>query len=134
MDEIERLTEQVQILENQANEYDGTDPRRAELFKAAGKVKNQLVTLLNSKGVPVQQQPQQTGPNIPDPATYWDNEDKAVSGYFDNLTDDMKAYFSTPDFPDAPSMPVQTVTPTRESEDEEQRQMRIRILHAIGVF
>ncbi|ENF4907359.1 hypothetical protein ABRR14_005094 [Escherichia coli] len=137
MDEIERLTEQVQILESQANEYDGTDPRRAELFKAAGKVKNQLVTLLNSKGVPAQQQPQQQGPNIPDPAEYFNNGNSVIDEYFNNLTPDMERYFTTREdlYDGAPSMPISvTPTPTRESEDEAQRAMRIRIYHALGIF
>ncbi|ENZ7220399.1 hypothetical protein ACG710_001074 [Escherichia coli] len=136
MDEIERLKQQIEILETQANDYEGGDPRRAELFKAAGKVKNQLVTLLNSKGVPAQQQPQQQGPNIPDPAEYFNNGNSVIDEYFNNLTPDMERYFTTREdlYDGAPSMPVPTPSESRVSEDEEQRQMRIRILHAIGVF
>lgn len=137
MDEIERLTEQVHILEEQANGYEGTDQRRAELFKAAGKVKNQIVTLLNAKGIKPVAQPQQQGPNIPDPATYWDNGNSVIDEYFNNLTPDMERYFTTREdlYDGAPSMPISvTPTPTRESEDEAQRAMRIRIYHALGIF
>ncbi|EER7558104.1 TPA: hypothetical protein RHY41_004388 [Escherichia coli] len=135
MDEIERLTEQVHILEEQANDYDGNDPRRAELFKAAGKVKNQIVTLLNQKGqLPSRQVSAE--PKIPDPAEYFNNGNSVIDEYFNNLTPDMERYFTTREdmFDGAPSMPSPTPTESRVSEDEEQRQMRIRILHAIGVF
>ncbi|EMA5645902.1 hypothetical protein ACT24M_000098 [Escherichia coli] len=132
--EIDQLTKQFQILDEEQSKLPAS-PQKTALQKAAGKVKNQIVTLLNAKGVkPVQ--PQQQGPNIPDPADYFNNGNSVIDEYFNNLTPDMERYFMTREdlFDGAPSMPVQTPTATRESEDEEQRQMRIRILHAIGVF
>ncbi|EER1103170.1 hypothetical protein BTJ78_001321 [Escherichia coli] len=135
MDEIDALTRQYQVLDEEQSKLP-PGPQKTALQKAAGKVKNQLVTLLNSKGVPAQQEPQQQGPNIPDPASYFNNGNSVIDEYFNNLTPDMERYFTTREdlYDGAPSMPVPTPTESRVSEDEAQRQMRIRILHAIGVF
>ncbi|EOU5383432.1 hypothetical protein ACOJ91_001700 [Escherichia coli] len=134
MDEIERLTEQFQILDEEQSKLP-PGPQKTALQKAAGKVKNQIVTLLNQKGqFPSQQS--SVEPKIPDPASYFNNGNSVIDEYFNNLTPDMERYFTTREdlFDGAPSMPVPTPTESRVSEDEAQRQMRIRILHAIGVF
>lgn len=47
-EQIKALLNQVRILEEEANNHSGNE--RAELFKAAGRIKNQVATLLNQQG------------------------------------------------------------------------------------
>lgn len=124
-EEINALTRQYQILEEEAQRYTGE--KRTELFKAAAKVKQQIVTRLNEK----------TAPNKPESKTpgveYWENGNSVIDEYFNNLTPDMERYFTTREdlFDGAPSMPSPRSAPTSDDE-EERRKLRKRILRAVG--
>ncbi|EJL9604784.1 hypothetical protein NNC10_004512 [Escherichia coli] len=141
MDEVQKLLNQVRILEQAATEKTGAE--RQELQKAAAKVKMQIIKLLPQRG----QQPQQ-GSKIPDPndyfgealptgfESYFDNyltdEQKR---YFDNLTDEQKRYFS-PDkniahFDNAPDAPKQEPA---KAKDDDEAELRRRIFAALGIF
>ncbi|ENZ4862146.1 hypothetical protein ACGLD6_002486 [Escherichia coli] len=145
MDEqIKALLNQVRILEEEANKHSHSGAERAELFKAAAKVKMEVIKLLPQRG----QQPQQEGSRIPDPndyfgevlptgfENYFDNyltdEQKR---YFDNLTDEQKRYFS-PDkniahFDNAPDAPKQEPA---KAQDDDEAELRRRIFAALGIF
>ena len=138
MDEqIKALLNQIRILEAEANNHTGNE--RAELFKAAGKLKNQVATLLNKQGKG------KTESKIPDPndyfgaklpegfENYFDNylTDEQKS-YFDNLTQEQRDYFAVPkiqNFDNAPSAKPEPAK-TQEFDDWE---LRRRILNAIGI-
>ncbi|EFH1606813.1 hypothetical protein BF496_000088 [Escherichia coli] len=143
MDEqIKALVSQIRILETEANNHTGNE--RAELFKAAGKLKNQVATLLNQPGKG-QQQPES---KVPDPNEYFGAklpegfEDNYFScdyltdeqrSYFDNLTDEQRSYFAVPDiqnFTNAPDAPKQEPAKTQEFNDWEYRR---KVLNALGI-
>lgn len=123
-DEIDALTRQYQILEEEAQRYSGE--KRNELFKAAAKVKQQIVTKLNEK----------TAPNKPESKTpgaeYWENGNSVIDEYFNNLTPEMERYFTTREdlFDGAPSMP--SPVQTTSDDEAERRKLRKRILRAVG--
>ncbi|HHI5607312.1 TPA: hypothetical protein ACPUU8_003506 [Escherichia coli] len=125
-DEIDALTRQYQILEEEAQRYTGQ--QRNELFKAAAKVKNQLVIKLNEKAAPNKQESKTPG------AEYWENGNSVIDEYFNNLTPDMERYFTTREdlFDGAPSMPTPTATQQTGDDAEERQKLRQRILRAVG--
>ncbi|EER7646072.1 hypothetical protein ACQF1Z_004446 [Escherichia coli] len=142
MDEIDSLKRQVEILENEAQNYTGE--QRAALFKAAGKLKNQIATKLNEQASRKQAQPeqQQQGPQTPDIESYFQGDflDRSMQEYFsDSLPPEMERYFVSGDaFENAPSMPIQQIeqsTADKQAEEEAERKaLRMRIMHAAGVF
>lgn len=127
MDEqIKALLNQIRILETEANNHSGN--KRAELFKAAGKLKNQVAMLLNQQGKG-QQQPESKVPGL----DYFDQKlDPAFGDYFsgDYLTDDMRDYFEVKVPENAPDERPSTETPKSYEMDEDARR---RILNAIGI-
>ncbi|EFD6892219.1 hypothetical protein FUT40_22145 [Escherichia coli] len=146
MDEqIKALVSQIRILETEANNHTGNE--RAELFKAAGKLKNQVATLLNQQGKG-QQQPES---KVPDPNAYFSAqlpegfEDNYFSGdyltqqqreYFNNLTQEQRDYFAVPkiqNFDNAPDAPKQPQEPVK-AEDDSEAELRRRIYAALGIF
>lgn len=146
MDEqqIKALVSQIRVLESEANKHTGI--QRAELFRAAGRIKNQVATLLNQQGKGQQQQ----GAGIPSPDEYFGSklpqgfEENYFSGdyltdeqrsYFNNLTPEMESYFSAPkiqNFDNAPDAPKQQ-QPAKEKDDSEDG-LRRRIYAALGIF
>lgn len=143
MDEIDTLKRQVEILENEAQNYTGE--QRAALFKAAGKLKNQIATKLNEQASRQQaqpEQPKQQGPKTPDIESYFKGDflDRSMQEYFSNsLPPEMERYFVSGDaFDNAPSMPIQQIeqsTADKQAQEEAERKaLRMRILHAAGVF
>ncbi|HDP7077219.1 TPA: hypothetical protein P6409_004759 [Escherichia coli] len=138
MDEkIKALLNQVRILEEEANKHSGAE--RAELFKAAAKVKMEVIKLLPKQG-------QQQESKIPDPNDYFgaklpegfenyfngDYLTQEMESYFDNLTKEQRDYFATPkiqNFDNAPSAKPEQAK-TQEFDDWE---LRRRILNAIGI-
>ncbi|HBD9982809.1 TPA: hypothetical protein KLH15_003539 [Shigella sonnei] len=143
MDEqIKALLNQVRILEEEANKHSGAE--RAELFKAAGKLKDQVATLLNQHGKGQQQQESK----VPDPNIYFGAklpegfEEGYFSGdyiteqqrdYFNNLTPEMESYFATPkiqNFDNAPSAPKQEPAKTKVFDDLEYRR---KVFNALGI-
>ncbi|EIQ2176807.1 hypothetical protein LUT65_001227 [Escherichia coli] len=142
MDEIDSLKRQVEILENEAQNYTGE--HRAAFFKAAGKLKNQIATKLNEQASRKQAQPeqQQQGPQTPDIESYFKGDflDRSMKEYFDySLPPEMGRYFVSGDaFENAPSMPIQQIeqsTADKQAEEEAERKaLCMRIMHAAGVF
>lgn len=140
MDEqIKALLNQVRILEEEANKHLGAE--RAELFKAAGRIKNQVATLLNQQGKGQQQQESK----IPDPATYFGTklpegfEDNYFSGdyltqqqreYFNNLTPEQRDYFTVKVPDNAPDAPKKEPDKTKVFDDWEYRH---KVLNALGI-
>ena len=139
MDEVQKLLQQVRILEQAATEKTGTE--RQELQKAAARVKMQIIKLLPDRG-----QQQQQGSKIPDPNDYFGSKlpegfENYFSGdyltqqqreYFNNLTPEMEQYFAMPkiqNFDNAPSAKPEPAK-TQEFDDWE---LRRRILNAIGI-
>ncbi|HFO4024540.1 TPA: hypothetical protein ACHJU3_001168 [Escherichia coli] len=124
-DEIDALTQQYQILEEEAQRYTGE--KRTELFKAAAKVKQQIVTKLNEAKAPIKPESKVPGEE------YWNNGNSVIDEYFNNLTPDMERYFTTREdlFDGVPSMPSPRPAPTSDDE-EERRKLRQRILRAVG--
>lgn len=127
MDEqIKALVSQIRILETEANNHTGNE--RAELFKAAGKLKNQVATLLNQQGKG------KTESKVPDPTTYFANElPDGFGDYFagDYLTEDQRDYFTVrvPDnVPDAPKQ--EPAKATKVFDDWEYRR---KVLNALGI-
>lgn len=142
MDEVQKLLNQVRILEQAATEKTGTE--RQELQKAAAKVKMQIIKLLPQRGQ--QQQQQQQGSKIPDPNEYFGSKlpegfesyftgdylTPEMESYFDNLTQEQRAYFATPkiqNFDNAPSAKPEPAK-TQEFDDWETRR---KILNALGI-
>lgn len=141
MDEVQKLLNQVRILEQAATEKTGTE--RQELQKAAARVKMQIIKLLPQRG----QQQQQQGSKIPDPNEYFgaklpEGFENYFSGdylteqqrdYFNNLTPEQIDYFSAPkniaNFDNAPSAKPEPAK-THEFDDWETRR---RILNALGI-
>ncbi|MCV5408797.1 hypothetical protein OFN21_22920 [Escherichia coli] len=141
--DIQKLLNQVRILEQAATEKTGTE--RAELQKAAAKVKMQIIKLLPQRG---QQQGQ--GSKIPDPSEYFGAklpegfEENYFNGdyitdeqraYFNNLTPEQIDYFSAPkniaNFDNAPSAPKQEPA---KAKDDDEAELRRRIFAALGIF
>ncbi|EQA0602835.1 hypothetical protein AWD62_001176 [Escherichia coli] len=137
MDEqIKALLNQVRILEEEANKHSGAE--RAELFKAAGKLKNQVATLLNQqgKGKAVSKVPDPNeyfGANLPDgfedyfPGDYIDPE---IEDYFNNLTPDMRDYFKVEVPDNAPDAPKQEPAKAKVFDDWEYRR---KVFNALGI-
>lgn len=137
MDEqIKALLNQVRILEEEANKPGAP---REELFKAAGRIKNQVATLLNQQGKGQQQQESK----VPDPNAYFGEAlPTGFENYFDNyLTDEQKSYFDnlTPEqrdyfevkVPDnAPDAPKKEPDKTKVFDDWEYRR---KVLNALGI-
>ncbi|EIS2831179.1 hypothetical protein LZH00_004675 [Escherichia coli] len=140
MDEVQKLLNQVRILEQAATEKTGTE--RQELQKAAAKVKMQIIKLLPDRG---QQQQQQQGSKIPDPSEYFgaklpegfenyfsgDYLTPEIESYFDNLTPEQRDYFTVkvPDnVPDAPKQ-----EPAKETKVFDDWEYRRRVLNALGI-
>lgn len=139
MDEqVKALLNQVRILEEEANKHSGAE--RAELFKAAAKVKMEVIKLLPKQGQ------QQQGSKIPDPSEYFgaklpEGFENYFSGdyltqqqrdYFNNLTPEMESYFAMPkiqNFDNAPSAKPEPAK-THEFDDWE---LRRKILNALGI-
>lgn len=134
MDEqIKALLNQIRILETEASNHTGNS--RAELFKAAGRIKNQVATLLNQQGKGQQQQSQQ-GAGIPSPDEYFgSNLTQQQRDYFrDNLTPEMESYFAVPkiqNFDNAPSAPKQE--PAKETKVFDDWEYRRKVLNALGI-
>ena len=114
MDEqIKALLNQIRILETEANNHTGNE--RAELFKAAGKLKNQVATLLNQQGrgkaeSKVPDPNEYFGANLPDGFGNYFSGDyltPEIESYFDNLTPDMRDYFEVKVPENAPDAPKQ---------------------------
>ena len=139
MDEVQKLLNQVRILEQAATEKTGTE--RQELQKAAAKVKMQIIKLLPQRG-----QQHEQGSKIPDPSEYFGSKlpegfenyfsgdylTQEMESYFDNLTKEQRDYFATPkiqNFDNAPSAKPEPAK-TQEFDDWE---LRRRILNAIGI-
>ncbi|EFO3888024.1 hypothetical protein DM613_24210 [Escherichia coli] len=139
MDEqIKALLNQVRILETEANNHTGTE--RAELFKAAGKLKDQVATLLNqhSKGQ------QQQGSKIPDPSEYFgaklpegfesyfsgDYLTPEIESYFNNLMPEQRDYFTVKVPDNAPDAPKQEPAKAEVFDDWEYRR---KVLNALGI-
>ncbi|HGT7978690.1 TPA: hypothetical protein ACM5MB_004673 [Escherichia coli] len=135
--QIKALLNQVRILEEEANKHSGAE--RAELFKAAAKVKMEVIKLLPKQG-------QQQESKIPDPNDYFgaklpegfenyfpgDYLTPEIEDYFNNLTPEMESYFSVPkiqNFDNAPSMPV----PTAKQQTGDDWATRRKILNALGI-
>ncbi|WP_129950180.1 hypothetical protein [Escherichia coli] len=135
MDEqIKALLNQVRILEEEANKHSGAE--RSELFKAAAKVKMEVIKLLPKQG-------QQQESKIPDPNDYFGAKlPEGFENYFDNyLTDEQKSYFDnltqeqrdyfTVQVPDnAPSAPKKEPDKTKVFDDWEYRR---KVLNALGI-
>lgn len=144
MDEVQKLLNQVRILEQAAAEKTGTE--RQELQKAAAKVKMQIIKLLPQRG---QKQQQGEGGRVPDPNDYFGEVlPTGFENYFDNyLTDEQKRYFNNltqqqidyfdpnpkniQHFDAAPDAPKQE--PAKAKVDEE-AELRRRIFAALGIF
>ena len=128
MDEqIKALLNQIRILEAEANNHTGNE--RAELFKAAGKLKNQIATLLNKQGKG--QQPQQQESKIPDPSEYFGAKlPEGFEDYFDNLTQEQRDYFTVQVPDNAPSAPKKEPDKTKVFDDWEYRR---RVFNALGI-
>lgn len=144
MDEVQKLLNQVRILEQAATEKTGAE--RQELQKAAAKVKMQIIKLLPQRG----QQPQQ-GSKIPDPNDYFgealpegfegyfgDYLTDEQRSYFDNLTQEQRDYFAVPkidNFDNAPSAPAAAPAPkaTKQNDPFDDWETRRKILNAIGI-
>lgn len=137
--EIDQLTRQFQILDEEQSKLPA-GPQKTALQKAAGKVKNQLVTKLNSQKAPKQEaakpEPKQQEPKTPDINSYFSGDflDESMAEYFNNtLPPEMERYFINGDaFDNAPSMPVPTATQQMGDDSEERRSLRQRILRAVG--
>lgn len=140
MDEqIKALLSQIRILEEEANKHSGNE--RAELFKAAGKLKNQVATLLNQQGKGHAEN------RIPDPEEYFSHKlpegfenyfpgdylTPEIESYFDNLTPEQRDYFTVKVPENAPSAPKQPQKPAK-AEDDSEAELRRRIYAALGIF
>ncbi|HEI3484677.1 TPA: hypothetical protein SI347_004713 [Escherichia coli] len=124
MDEqIKALLNQVRILEEEANNHSGCE--RAELFKAAAKVKMEIIKLLPKQG-------QQSESKVPGLDYFGNKLDPAFGDYFsgDYLTDDMRDYFTVKVPDNMPDERPSTETPKSYEMDAD---VRRRILNAIGI-
>lgn len=136
MDEqIKALLNQVRILEEEANKHSGAE--RAELFKAAAKVKMEVIKLLPKQG----QQPES---KIPDPNEYFsaqlpegfenyfpgDYLTPEIESYFNNLTPEQRDYFTVQVPDNAPDAPKPEPAKTKVFDDWEYRR---KVLNALGI-
>lgn len=139
MDEqIKALVSQIRVLETEANNHTGNE--RAELFRAAGKLKNQVATLLNQQGKGQQQQ----GSKIPDPSEYFGSKlpegfenyfsgdylTPEIESYFNNLTPEQRDYFTVQVPENAPDAPKKEPAKAQTFDDWETRR---KILNALGI-
>ncbi|HGX8968467.1 TPA: hypothetical protein ACJIO8_001845 [Escherichia coli] len=139
MDEqIKALLNQVRILEEEANKHSGNE--REELFKAAGRIKNQVATLLNQQGRGQQQQESK----VPDPNEYFggklpegfenyfsgDYLTPEIEDYFNNLTPEQRDYFEVKVPENAPDAPKKEPDKTKVFDDWEYRR---KVLNALGI-
>ncbi|EQA4728193.1 hypothetical protein ACX3LR_004620 [Escherichia coli] len=139
MDEqIKALLNQFRILEEEANKHTGAE--RAALFKAAGRIKNQVATLLNQQGKGQQQQ----GGKVPDPSEYFgaklpegftnyfsgDYLTPEIESYFNNLTPEQRDYFEVKVPENAPDAPKKEPDKTKVFDDWEYRR---KVLNALGI-
>ncbi|HBA7464603.1 TPA: hypothetical protein J1Y04_002129, partial [Escherichia coli] len=109
--EIDQLTKQFQILDEEQSKLPA-GPQKTALQKAAGKVKNQLVTKLNAQKTSKPEaakpeQPKQQGPKTPDINSYFSGDflDESMAEYFSpELPEEMSRYFVRNEdaFSDAP--------------------------------
>lgn len=137
MDEVQKLLNQVRILEQAATEKNGTE--RQELQKSAAKLKMQIIKLLPQRG----QQQQES--KVPDPNAYFggklpdgfgdyfsgDYLTPEMESYFDNLTQEQRDYFAVkvPDnVPDAPKQ-----EPAKETKVFDDWEYRRKVLNALGI-
>ncbi|HED1221820.1 TPA: hypothetical protein R4R99_000042 [Escherichia coli] len=137
MDEVQKLLQQVRILEQAATEKTGTE--RQELQKAAAKVKMQIIKLLPDRG-----QQQQQGSKIPDPNEYFggklpegfenyfsgDYLTPEIESYFDNLTPEQRDYFTVKVPDNVPDAPKREPDKTKVFDDWEYRR---KVLNALGI-
>lgn len=137
-EQIKALLNQVRILEEEANNHSGNE--RAELFKAAGRIKNQIATLLNQQGKSEGHAESKT----PDPNEYFSDKlpdgfgnyfsgdylDDAMQEYFDNLTPEQRDYFAVKAPDNMPEARQSTETPKSCEMDPD---VRRRIFNAIGI-
>ncbi|HAY0542573.1 TPA: hypothetical protein JS358_000444 [Escherichia coli] len=136
MDEqIKALVSQIRILETEANNHSGNE--RTELFKAAGKLKNQVATLLNQQG---KGKAESKVPGL----DYFDNKlDPAfgdyfagdyltpeIESYFDNLTPEQRDYFTVKVPDNVPDAPKKEPDKTKVFDDWEYRR---KVLNALGI-
>ncbi|WLP42479.1 hypothetical protein [Escherichia coli] len=123
-DEIQKLVEQVQILEQAAaDKMPGAE--KAALHKRAAEIKMEIIKLLPKQG-------QQSESKVPG-LDYFDNKlDPAFGDYFsgDYLTPDMRDYFTVKVPDNAPDERPSTETPKSYAMDED---VRRRIFNAIGI-
>ncbi|EFH9059802.1 hypothetical protein M2L96_000981 [Escherichia coli] len=139
--EIDQLTKQFQILDEEQSKLPA-GPQKTALQKAAGKVKNQLVTKLNAQKTskPKAAQPEPKQESKTPGLDYFDNLTDPMKEYFErSLPEEMERYFVSGDaFDGAPSMPIQQIdqsTADKQAQEEADRAaLRKRILHAVGVF
>ncbi|HAY0118113.1 TPA: hypothetical protein JS257_002154 [Escherichia coli] len=137
MDEqIKALLNQVRILEEEANKHSGAE--RAELFKAAGKLKNQVATLLNQQGKGKAES------QVPDPNDYFgaklpegfgdyfpgDYLNPEIESYFNNLTPEQRDYFTVKVPDNVPDAPKKEPDKTKVFDDWEYRR---KVLNALGI-
>ncbi|HDT4423473.1 TPA: hypothetical protein QHK98_002586 [Escherichia coli] len=136
MDEVQKLLNQVRILEQAATEKTGTE--RQELQKAAAKVKMQIIKLLPQRG----QQQQES--KVPDPNEYFggklpegfenyfsgDYLTPEIESYFNNLTPEQRDYFEVKVPENAPDAPKQEPAKAKVFDDWETRR---KILNALGI-
>ncbi|EFU9135511.1 hypothetical protein HRZ18_002838 [Escherichia coli] len=136
MDEVQKLLNQVRILEQAATEKTGTE--RQELQKAAAKVKMQIIKLLPQRGQ------QQQGGKVPDPSEYFgaklpegfenyfsgDYLTPEMESYFDNLTQEQRDYFAVKVPDNVPDAPKQEPAKAQEFDDWEYRR---KVLNALGI-
>ncbi len=136
MDEqIKALLNQVRILEEEANKHSGAE--RAELFKAAAKVKMEVIKLLPKQG----QKPES---KVPDPSEYFgaklpegfesyfsgDYLTPEIESYFDNLTPEQRDYFTVKVPDNVPDAPKKEPDKTKVFDDWEYRR---KVLNALGI-
>ncbi|HGX8553766.1 TPA: hypothetical protein ACJIMR_000705 [Escherichia coli] len=135
MDEqIKALLNQVRILEEEANKPGAP---RAELFKAAAKVKMEVIKLLPKQG----QQPES---KVPDPDAYFgaklpegfenyfsgDYLTSEMKSYFNNLTAEQRDYFEVKVPENAPDAPKQEPANVEVPDYWEYRR---KVLNALGI-
>ncbi|HDD9083619.1 TPA: hypothetical protein PBP61_000224 [Escherichia coli] len=139
--EIDQLTKQFQILDEEQSKLPA-GPQKTALQKAAGAVKNKLVVKLNAQKAPKQEaaqpEPKQE-PKTPDINSYFSGDfmTKAMQEYFSpELPEEMSRYFVRNEdaFSNAPSMPTPTATQQTGDDEEARKALRMRIMHAAGVF
>ncbi|EEZ8920084.1 hypothetical protein C2C55_000074 [Escherichia coli] len=137
MDEqIKALVSQIRILETEANNHSGNE--RTELFKAAGKLKNQVATLLNQqgKGKAESQVPDPNeyfGANLPDGFGDYFSGDyltPEIESYFNNLTPEQRDYFTVKVPDNVPDAPKKEPDKTKVFDDWEYRR---KVLNALGI-